>query len=134
MENVQKRAPAKGSGRCVRISIVDDDESIREALKSLMRSAHLDVEAFGSAEEFLESGNLEETACLILDIRLPGMDGFDLQKQLKIEGHAVPTIFVSAHADEMNRKTALEGGAIEVLTKPVRREPLFSAIQAALKR
>jgi FixJ family two-component response regulator len=117
-----------------RISIVDDDASVREALKGLMRSVGRDVDAFGSAEEFLNSGSHRETACLILDIRLPGMNGFELQECLKREPRPIPVIFVSGHADEATRKKALAAGAIELLTKPVRRGPLFSAIESALSR
>src|SRR5580658_614705 len=82
--------------RC--ISIVDDDASIREALKSLMRSVQFHVEAFASAEEFLASERLSDTACLILDVHLPGMSGFELQHRLNTERHAIPIIFITAHA------------------------------------
>jgi FixJ family two-component response regulator len=124
-----ERASAGPRGR---ISIVDDDASVREALKGLMRSVGRDVDAFGSAEEFLTSGKLPETACLILDIRLPGMNGFELQERLKQEARPIPVIFVSGHADEAARKKALAAGAIDLLTKPVRRGPLFNAIELAL--
>ena len=116
-----------------RISIVDDDASIREALKSLMRSARFDVEAFASAEEFLASERLSDTACLILDVSLPGMSGFELQNRLNSERRAIPIIFITAQADEASRQRALKGGAIEFLSKPVRREPLFKAIQSAIE-
>jgi FixJ family two-component response regulator len=116
-----------------RISIVDDDASIREALKSLMRSVRIDVEAFASAEEFLASDRLNDTACLILDVHLPGMSGMELQNRLHIEGHRIPIIFITAHADEASRQLALKSGAIEFLWKPVRRETLFKAIQSALE-
>jgi len=115
-----------------RISIVDDDASIREALKSLMRSVRLDVEAFASAEEFLASERLNDTACLILDVHLPGMSGLDLQNHLHIERRRIPIIFITAHADEASRRRALKSGAIEFLSKPVRRETLFKAIQSAI--
>jgi FixJ family two-component response regulator len=117
-----------------RISIVDDDASIREALKSLMRSVRFDVEAFGSAEEFLASERYRETTCLILDLSLPGMNGFELQDHLNLEGRGIPIIFITAHADEAARQRALKAGAIDLLSKPVRREPLFKAIQAAIQR
>ena len=113
------------------ISIVDDDASIREALKSLMRSVKLNVEAFASAEEFLASGRAEETSCLILDVYLPGMNGFELQQRLKVEQRAIPIIFITAHADEASRRRALQGGAVDLLAKPVRRDTLFQAIRAA---
>ena len=116
-----------------RISIVDDDASIREALKSLMRSVRYDVEAFASAEEFLASERLNDTACLILDVNLPGMNGFELQNHLNAQRPGIPIIFITAHADEVSRQRALKSGAIDFLGKPVRREPLFKAIQAAIQ-
>jgi len=117
-----------------RISIVDDDASIREALKSLMRSVRFDVEAFGSAEEFLASKHSGETACLILDLSLPGMNGFELQNHLNEKQLNIPIVFITAHADEPSRQRALKAGAVDLLSKPVRREPLFKAIQAAINR
>lgn len=115
------------------ISIVDDDASIREALMSLMRSVQVNADAFASAEEFLASERLNDTACLILDLKLPGMSGFELQNHLNIERRGIPIIFITAHADEASRQRALEGGAIDFLSKPVRREPLFKAIQSAIE-
>jgi FixJ family two-component response regulator len=114
------------------ISIVDDDASIREALKSLMRSVHFHVEAFASAEEFLASERLHDTACLILDVHLPGISGFELQKRLNMDRRGIPIIFITAHADEVSRQRALESGAIDFLGKPVRGKALFKAIQAAI--
>jgi len=113
------------------ISIVDDDASIREALKSLMRSVRFGVDAYGSAEEFLASERVNDTACLILDVYLPGMNGFELQRHLKTEGRDIPIIFITAHSDEVSRQRALKGGAIDFLSKPVRREVLLKAIQSA---
>jgi FixJ family two-component response regulator len=115
-----------------RISIVDDDTSIREALKSLMRLVRFDVEAFASAEEFLASERVDNTSCLILDVYLPGMNGFELQSRLNAERRGIPIIFITADADEASRQRALKGGAIELLGKPVRREALFKAIQSAM--
>jgi len=120
-----------GTG-AIRISIVDDDPSIREALKRLMRSARFSVDTFGSAEEFLASDSLKETRCLILDARLPAMSGFELQNHLNSTRSRIPVIFITAHADEGLRRRALKGGAIAFLHKPVGREPLFKAIQSAL--
>jgi FixJ family two-component response regulator len=117
-----------------RVSIVDDDASIREALKSLMRSVRFDVEAFASAEDFLASERLNDSACLILDVSLPGMSGFELQTRLKQERPGLPIIFITAHADEASRERALKSGAIDLLAKPVRRDTLFKAIQAAFER
>jgi FixJ family two-component response regulator len=116
-----------------RIAIVDDDASIREALRSLMRSVRYNAEAFASAEEFLASEHLNDTECLILDVTLPGIDGFELQKQLNLEKRRIPIVFITANSDEASRQRALKGGAVEFLGKPVRREALFRAIQAALQ-
>jgi FixJ family two-component response regulator len=113
------------------ISIVDDDASIREALKRLMRSIRFHADAYGSAEEFLASERIDDTACLILDVYLPGMNGFELQNRLKAEGRAIPIVFITAHSDEVSRQRALKGGAIDFLSKPVRREVLLKAIQSA---
>jgi FixJ family two-component response regulator len=116
-----------------RISIVDDDASIREALKSLMRSVRYDVDAYASAEEFLASGRFHDTACLILDVYLPGMTGFELQNRLNVDGHRIPIIFITAHADEISRDRAIKAGAVDLLAKPVRRAALFKAIQSAIQ-
>jgi FixJ family two-component response regulator len=116
-----------------RISIVDDDASIREALGSLMRSVHFNVETFASAEEFLASQRLHDTACLILDVHLPGMSGFELQHRLNVEHRDIPIIFITAHADEASRQRALESGARDFLGKPVRGKTLFKAIQSAIE-
>src|SRR4030088_1816764 len=113
------------------ILIVDDDASIRKALKGLMRSIRFSADAYGSAEEFLASERINDTACLILDVYLPGMNGFELQNHLKAEGRAMPIIFITAHSDEVSRQRALNGGAIDFLSKPVRREVLLKAIQSA---
>src|SRR6202045_2712856 len=113
------------------ISIVDDDASIREALKGLMRSVRFCADAYGSAEEFLASERINDTACLILDVYLPGMNGFELQNHLKAEGRTIPIIFITAHSDEVSRQRALKGGAIDFLSKPVRRDTLLKAIQSA---
>src|SRR5277367_3486800 len=115
------------------IAIVDDDASIREALKSLMRSIRLNADAFASAEEFLASERSNDTACLILDVHLPGMNGFELQNHLNAGPRGIPIIFITAHADEASRQRALKGGAIDFLSKPVRREQLFKAIQTAIE-
>jgi FixJ family two-component response regulator len=139
MKIVEARAENSVTGNRVRrISIVDDDASIREALKRLMRSAGFTVEAFASAEEFLASEHLNDTACLILDVHLPGMSGFELQNHLNVPSIVkrprIPIVFITAHADETLRQRALNGGAVEFLAKPVRREPLFRAIRAAIEQ
>jgi FixJ family two-component response regulator len=122
------------STRPRRISIVDDDASIREALKGLMRSVRFDVEAFASAEEFLASERLNDTDCLILDVVLPGMSGFDLQHHLNTERRGIPIVFITAHSDDSSRQRALKAGATVFLAKPVRRESLFKAIQSAIQQ
>ena len=116
-----------------KISIVDDDESVREALKSLLKSAGFKAEAFASAEEFLNSGHLPGTDCLILDVRMPGMSGVELQDFLTASDEGVPIVFISAHADEEARARALESGAIDFLQKPFSDEALLSAIDAAIR-
>ena len=99
-----------------------------------MRSARYPVEAFASAEEFLEHANLDEVSCLILDIRLPGMSGIELQDHLNRDRRNIPIVFISAHADDVARDKVLGKGAVELLSKPVRRERLFKAIQAAVMK
>ncbi|MFL5309840.1 MAG: response regulator transcription factor [Myxococcales bacterium] len=116
-----------------KISIVDDDESVREALKSLLKSVGFNAEAFGSAEEFLKSGQLAGTACLILDVRMPGMSGVELQDRLTASHDGLPIIFISAHADEDARQRALANGAVEFLQKPFSDEALLNAIDAAVR-
>jgi CheY-like chemotaxis protein len=114
------------------ISIVDDDESVREALWGLVRSVGFSVSTFASAEEFLNSDHFENVDCLILDVCMPGMGGIELQRQL-VAGHCdVPVIFITAHEDEGMRSQALKGGAEAVLIKPFSEESLLGAIDAAL--
>jgi FixJ family two-component response regulator len=134
MELEEQRAGGREPGFTVSrpISIVDDDASIRAALKGLMRSVNLNAEVFASAEEFLASERLNDTSCLILDLYLPGMSGFELQQRLKAEGRAIPIIFITAHADDVSRKRALSSGAVDLLAKPVRRDPLFKAMREAM--
>jgi FixJ family two-component response regulator len=135
MEIMEQDATAPVAGKTPQghISVVDDDASIRSALKSLMRSACYEVEAFASAEEFLASEQLSDTACLILDVALPGMSGLDLQNLLHSERRHIPIIFITAQGDEASRQRALEGGAVDFLNKPVRRAALFKAIQSAIE-
>ena len=123
-----------GVAEIQRISIVDDDESVREALKSLLKSAGFLAEAFASAEEFMNSGHLRGTTCLILDVRMPGMSGVELQDRLIASHDGVPIVFISAHADEEARARALQNGAIDFLQKPFSDEALLNAINAAVRR
>jgi FixJ family two-component response regulator len=114
------------------ITIVDDDESLRKAIKRLINAVGLSVEDFASAEEFLCSGRSQDAACLILDLRLPGMSGLELQSQLVAANYPVPTIFISANGDGQARVRALEAGAVDFLEKPFSEAALFNAINLAL--
>ncbi|HEX8922098.1 MAG TPA: response regulator [Pyrinomonadaceae bacterium] len=115
------------------ITVVDDDESVREAIKSLIRSVGLGAEVFASAEDFLNSGNLHETACLILDVRMPGMSGLELQQRLAADNYSIPIIFVTAHAsDREARARALQLGAVDFLFKPFSEEALLNDVYKVL--
>jgi len=114
------------------IGVIDDDASVREALKGLLRASGFSVEVFSSAEEFLTSGDLEDTACLILDVRMPGMSGFDLQERLKASQVAIPVIFITADGDRNVRTRALANGAVDFLQKPFKDQALLGAIEKAL--
>jgi FixJ family two-component response regulator len=115
------------------ISIVDDDDSLRNSLNNLIRSVGFRVQGFASAEEFLNSNQLDDTACLILDVRMPGMSGLDLQRQLVAADCRLPIIFITSHGDGDARARALEAGAVDFLYKPFREEALLNAIHAALQ-
>jgi FixJ family two-component response regulator len=117
------------------ISIVDDDHLVREGLTSLMRSAGFATQAFASAEEFLTLAQRDDIACLILDVRLPGISGLELQSQLTatVSNHRTPVVFMTARDDEATRQQALKGGAVDFLRKPVRREALLNAVNLALQ-
>src|ERR1700761_7481551 len=115
------------------IAIVDDDESVRFALEGMMKSVGLPAQVFESAEDFLNSGLLRQTACLIADIRMPGMSGLDLQNKLNAEHSRIPTIFITAHGDAKMRLQALRGGAVEFLAKPFDDEVLLENVRAALE-
>jgi len=114
------------------ISIVDDDESMREAIQSLLRSVGFRAETFASGEQFLQSEQIEHTACLILDVRMPGMSGLELQRRLMATQCRIPIVFVTAHGEEEARSRALQEGAVDFLLKPFSEEALLNAIQAAL--
>ena len=115
------------------VSIVDDDISVRRSTRRLLRSSGFRAEAFASAEEFLDSKSAAETACLILDLRMPGMNGLELQRRLAQNGNSVPIIFLSAHASEEDERSALRAGAVRFLRKPISKEALLSAIREALR-
>jgi FixJ family two-component response regulator len=115
------------------ISIVDDDDSLRNSLANLIRSAGLRTQGFASAEAFLDSEHARETACLILDVRMPGMNGLDLQRRLAAMDWRIPIIFITSHADDHDaRGRALNAGAVDFLYKPCREEELIRALEAAL--
>ena len=116
------------------IAIVDDDDALRNSLDNLLRSVGFRVQGFASAEAFLQAQHAPETACLLLDVRLPGMNGLELQRQLGAAHRGMPIIFVTAYADENVRARALAAGAVAVLSKPCREEDLLQAIEAALKQ
>jgi FixJ family two-component response regulator len=115
------------------VAVVDDDELMRSALQGLLKEAGFSVSAFASAEEFLSSDQHRQAACLIADIRMPGMSGLDLQARLNAEQIKVPTIFITAHGDARMRMQALRAGAVEFLTKPFDDEVLVDRVRAALE-
>lgn len=114
------------------VSVVDDDESVRESLPDLLRELGFAAQAFSSAEEFLASSYIDQTRCLILDIAMPGMTGPDLQRELKRRGQAIPIVFITAQTDEALRSRILEQGAVECLLKPFSDLALLAAINKAL--
>jgi FixJ family two-component response regulator len=116
------------------VAIVDDDDSVRGTLQELLRSAGFTSRAFESAETFLASGYQKEAACLITDIRMPGMSGLELQAKLNTERCKIPTIFITAHGDEEMRFQALREGAVEFLPKPFDDEVLIESVRAAFDR
>ena len=115
------------------IAIVDDDEWVRKSVARLIKSAGFRTQTFASAEDFVESGKRDEIACVILDLRLPGMSGLELQARLAAEHNLVPIVFVSAHDEQKTRAQALHAGAIAFLGKPVNDKALLDAIDLALK-
>jgi FixJ family two-component response regulator len=116
------------------IAIIDDDESIRDSTNALLRSAGHKVRTFASAELFLDSGALSETNCIVLDVRMPGMDGLELQRRLNVSHADIPIIVVTAHDDATSRSTALDSGAIGFLSKPFQASTLVATVQTALTR
>ena len=116
------------------VYVVDDDSSVREAIKSLIRSVGLRVETFGTAQEFLKSARPDAPGCVVLDVRLPGLSGLDLQRELAANGSNLPVIFITGHGDIPMSVRAMKAGALEFLTKPFRDQDLLDAIQQALER
>jgi FixJ family two-component response regulator len=115
------------------VSVVDDDESVRESLPDLLRELGFAAHAFSSAEEFLASDYVDQTRCLVLDIAMPGMTGPDLQRELKLRRKEIPIVFITAHRDETVRPQVLEQGAVECLFKPFSDTALLNALNAALR-
>jgi len=116
------------------VFIVDDDSSVRKALTNLLRSVGLKVETFGTAQEFLSSKHPDAPGCLVLDVRLPGLSGLDLQRQLAGAGVRMPVIFITGHGDIHMSVEAMKAGAVEFLTKPFREQVLLDAVQQAIQR
>jgi len=115
------------------ISIIDDDDGLRNSLENLIRSIGLRAQGFSSAEAFLSSNQAHETHCLILDVRMPGMSGLEFQRQMVLAGSQMPIIFITAHHNDHWRTQALEAGAVAFLHKPFFEEELLNAINTALK-
>ena len=120
--------------RLTLVSIVDDDESVREAMKSLVRSFGYRVEAFGSAAEFLESAQVENTDCLVTDVQMPGLSGVELQNRLLSDGYHIPTIFISAFPNSQIEEWVVQRRAIAYLRKPFNEDELFEHLETAVKR
>ncbi len=120
-------------GKIKLVAIVDDDDSVRSALQGLLKAVGLPAQAFASAEEFLKSGQQHHTACLIADIRMPGMSGLELQAKLNAERCRIPIIFITAHGDAKMRMQALRAGAVEFLAKPFDDEALLESVRGALE-
>jgi FixJ family two-component response regulator len=114
------------------VSVVDDDESVRESLPDLLREFGYAASAFSSAEEFLASGLVDQTKCLVLDIAMPGMTGPELQRELRHRGQRIPIVFITGHRDDSVRPRMLEQGAVECLFKPFSDTALLEALKAAL--
>jgi FixJ family two-component response regulator len=115
------------------VSIVDDDESVRESLPDLVKEFGFAAQAFSSAEEFLASERMGGTRCLILDIAMPGMSGPDLQRELKLRRQDMPIVFITARRDEIIRPRVLQSGAVECLFKPFSDTALLAALTTALR-
>jgi len=116
------------------VFIVDDDLSVRRSTERLVQAAGLKVQTFASAREFLEQGRFEGPACLVLDVRMPGLSGLELQRELTQSGIQIPIIFITGHGDIPMSVRAMKAGAVEFLTKPFRSRSLLDAIRAALER
>jgi FixJ family two-component response regulator len=137
----KRTGASRGSGHeeCVMvirplISVVDDDESVRESLPDLLKEFGFDAKAFSSADEFLASDSVGQTDCLILDVAMPGMNGPDLQRELKLRRQQIPIVFITAHRDEAVRPRLIKQGAVECLFKPFSDSDLLEALNTALRQ
>ena len=115
------------------VVVVDDEESVRKAVERLLRAAGLTVSSYASAEDFLKSGQLNATGCLVADIRMPGMSGLDLLAEMNRQHLSIPTILITAHGDENLRMQAMRAGAVKFLPKPLDGATLLASVQAALQ-
>jgi FixJ family two-component response regulator len=122
------------SGNQSIVMIVDDDDSMRRAVRRLMKAYGFAVETFASAEEYLDSDRLAKTSCLVLDVNMPGMNGFELQKRLVALGSKIPIIFITALTDDSARVRAMNAGAVGYLAKPLDEEELLNCVDVALRK
>lgn len=129
---MELRQQGRGMDRPL-VSVVDDDESVRESLPDLVGELGFAVRAFSSAEEFLASDCVDQTRCLILDVAMPGMSGPELERELKLRGREIPIIFITASPDKTVRPRLLEQGAVDCLFKPFSDTALLEALNAALR-
>lgn len=116
------------------VMIVDDDDSMRRAARRLIKAFGFAVDTFSSAEDFLASGRLDETACLVLDVHMPGLSGLELQARLNAMGYHLPIVFITAFADDNARTQALKAGACAYLVKPFEEDDLLDCVNRALKQ
>jgi FixJ family two-component response regulator len=121
------------SSRGFLVTVIDDDQSVRESLPDLLRESGYEVETFSSAEEFLTSSDLGRTRCLVLDVAMPGMSGHELHRELQRRGRLIPVVFITAHGDETMRPRLLASGAVDCLFKPFSEAALVAAIGSALE-
>ena len=133
LQTVHSALPVQSRARRKLISLVDDDESIRRTTTLLIQSFGFQAAAFESAESLLKSGQLQETACLIVDVQMPGMNGLQLQRHLAASGHKIPIIFITGYENKESRQQAIQAGAVAFLSKPFNDELLLETIRATLR-
>jgi FixJ family two-component response regulator len=136
VEKLNAKAGASGNGNCVMalrslVSVVDDDESVRESLPDLLNELGYETRAFSSAEDFLASDCVSDTECLVLDVAMPGMSGPELQQELTQRGQAIPIVFITARRDDAMRLRLIKQGAVECLFKPFGENALVAALNSA---